>query len=57
MSQENTNPSSVEARLEEVESALKENAAHTTALSSKLSEDLDKIRTDWDRNGFDFTAA
>ena len=48
--------SSEKTRLEEVENALKENAAHTTALSSKLSEDLDKIRTAWENQGFYFTA-
>ncbi len=48
--------SSVEARLENVGNVLKENAAHTTALTNKISDDLDKIRADWDRNGFDFTA-
>ena len=48
--------SSVEVGPEEVHNALKENAAHTTALSMKVSEDLDKIRAEWDRNGFNFTA-
>ena len=48
--------SSVEVRGEEVHNALTANAAHTSALSSKLSEDLDKIRAEWDRNGFNFSA-
>ncbi len=47
--------SSVEVRGEEVHNALKANGADTLALSSKLSEDLDKIRAEWDRNGFNFT--
>ena len=46
--------SSVEARLEEVVNALKENADHTTALSSKVDEDLDKIRLAYSTVGFDF---
>ena len=56
MSQENAHPSSVEARLEEVENAVKENAAHTTALSSKFDEDLAKIKDIWENTGRDFSA-
>ena len=48
--------SSAEARLEEVENALNENAAHTTDLSSKFNEDLDKIRTNRENESFDIIA-